>query len=378
MKNLKILVVGAGVAGLAVMNRLQAAGFSPILVEKAAKIRADGTALLLGVNAVSILNKMGLADKLAQNAVQLEAMIGLDMNGKLLARNDFSYMQQKTGFHTYGVHREFLSNLLLESLGNAPILTNKKLLRVENDATGAKAFFETGEIEEYDLIIGADGVNSPVRRSIFGDIAFRDSKQGCWRFVVDMPKDFKHQAIFEHLGLGKRAGYMPMNNQQLYGYFLLDNDQYQAETPPQQLLAHFQSFGQHWHTIAAAIDTQTKFIFNEIKDLSKICFAKGSVVLIGDAAHAVTPNMGQGAAMGLEDADVLADVLATESTLEDALSKFVKRRYKRVKEMRDISYFMGKINQAKSPLFCAVRNGFYKTIPTRFSSAQFLRTLLRW
>lgn len=88
-----------------------------------------------------------------------------------------------------------------------------------------------------------------------------------------------------------------------------------------------------------------------LKDLSQICIAKDRVVLIGDAAHAVTPNLGQGAAIGLEDAELLAYYLDTSESIQSALQAFEKRRYKRVEAIKNKSYIIGKIAQSSSPLF---------------------------
>lgn len=379
MKSQKILIIGGGIAGLSAMNRLESIGFAPMLVEKAADIRTDGTGILLGINAVSILSKMGLSDKLEKNAVKLSAMVGLDEKGKEIASNDLEYMETKSGFGTYAIQRETLSDMLLGSVNQANIITNKKVLKVENTEDKVNVYFEDGEMHTYDMVIGADGIHSLVRYSLFGDIKLRDAKQGCWRFITQRPNDFTEYAIFEHLGLGKRAGYMPTDNGKLYAYVLLDSDKYDKRSAQSNtnLVAQF-DFGGRWQKILPSITDDTKCVFNEIKDLSKICITKGRVVLIGDAAHAVTPNMGQGAAMGMEDADVLGEILSIEQDIEKALLKFKQRRYKRVKTIRDKSYIMGKMAQSSSRILSAVRNALYGALPTKLLTNDTLKTLGRW
>lgn len=113
MKNYKILIIGGGIAGLTAMNRLEAIGLSPILVEQAQSIRTDGTGILLGINAViNPLAKMGLADHLAQNAIKLSAMVGLDEKGDKIVVDDLAYIEEKSGFGTYGIRRDTLSKIL--------------------------------------------------------------------------------------------------------------------------------------------------------------------------------------------------------------------------------------------------------------------------
>lgn len=378
-RNEKILIIGGGIAGLTAMNRLEAIGFSPILSEKAQSIRTDGTGILLGINAVSILTKMGLADKLAQNAIKLSAMVGLDERGGKIASNDLTYIEEKSGLGTYGISRDALSKILLESINQANIITGKKVVHIANEENGVKVSFEDGEVHMYDLVVGADGIHSIARKSLFGDIPLRDAKQGCWRFIVEKPKGFTQNAIFEHMGVGKRVGYMPIDSGKLYVYVLLDSDKFDKNDIPNhtQLLEQFK-FGGLWKIISPAIIDKSKCVFNEIKDLSEICITKGRVVLIGDAAHAVTLNMGQGAAMGMEDADVLAEILSEKEEIKKSLTKFEKRRYKRVKMIRDKSYILGKMAQSNSRLLSAVRNAIFKTLPAKLLSNDTLKTLSKW
>ncbi len=378
-RNEKILIIGGGIAGLTAMNRLEAIGFSPILAEKARSIRTDGTGILLGINAISILTKMGLADKLVQNAIKLSAMVGLDEKGGKIAANDLAYIEEKSSFGTYAILRDTLTKILLESVNQANIITGKKVVHVANEENGVKVSFEDGEIRTYDLVVGADGIHSIARKSLFGDIPLRDAKQGCWRFITEKPQGFTQNAIFEYMGVGKRVGYMPTDGAKLYVYVLLDSDKFDKNDIPNhtQLLEQFK-FGGLWKIVSPAITDESKCVFNEIKDLSEIYITKGRVVLIGDAAHAITPNMGQGAAMGMEDADVLAEILSEKEEIKKSLAKFEKRRYKRVKMIRDKSYILGKMAQSNSRILSTVRNTIFKTLPAKLLSNDTLKTLSKW
>ena len=195
MQNLKIIIIGGGVAGLSAMNRLEAIGYAPILVEKAENIRTDGTGILLGINAVSILTKMGLSGKLQESGVKLSKISALDKKGKQIASSNLAYIEGKSGFATYAIQRDALSKMLLSSVNVSNIITNKKVVSVENMDGYANVLFEDGERGRYDLVIGADGIHSVVRRSVFGDIGLRDARQACWRFIAKKPESFTDTAV---------------------------------------------------------------------------------------------------------------------------------------------------------------------------------------
>lgn len=380
MKDKKILIIGGGIAGLTMMNRLEAIGCSPILVEKAENIRSDGTGILLGINATYVLTKMGLIEEIKDKAIRLSSMVGLDKNGNKIVANDLNYLEEKSGFATYGIGREELFNVLYENVNQNNIFTNKEIINVENIDNKVKVTCKNHKVEIFDLVIGADGINSIVRTSIFGKINFRDAKQGCWRFMVKIPENFNKNSICEYLGLGKRAGFMPIKNGILYCYVLLDSNKYNKNSLPkiEQLMEYFKDFDGDWKDISKEILKNQNYVFNEIKDLSQICIQKENIVLIGDASHSITPNLGQGAALGLEDAYILADIISSNKNIKDALKEFETKRYKRIKMIRDKSFMIGKVVQSSSIIFSKGRNAIYRLMPDKLLSNDTYKTLKIW
>ncbi len=143
-------------------------------------------------------------------------------------------------------------------------------------------------------------------------------------------------------------------------------------------MKNFEDFKGHWENISLEILKNQNFIFNEIKDLSQICIQKENIVLIGDASHAVTPNLGQGAALGLEDAFILADMLNSNLNIKDALKEFEEKRYKRVKMIRDKSFMIGKSVQSSSFIFSKIRNFIYRLMSDKFVTNDTFKTLKIW
>lgn len=377
MKQYKILIVGGGIAGLSAMRALENRGFSPELVEQSDEIRSDGTGILLGFNAVRFLEKLGLKSNIEDAGIKLSTMTAFDEKGEPVITSDLDYVQQKSGYPTYGIQRESLISILFQSVNQKHVQTGKKVTHITNMPHSVKVLFDDGNTEVYDLVIGADGIHSTVRESVFGKIPLRDAQQGCWRFIAKTPDDFTHLGIFEYFGVGKRSGYMPMKNGELYAYILLNANEYDLNNMPstEELLARCQEFEGDWQSISSALKQPLKTRFDAIKDLSQICIAKDRVVLIGDASHAITPNLGQGAAMGIEDAELLAYYLDTEDNVQNALEAFEHRRLNRVRTIRSKSYIIGKIAQSSSPLFCKLRNVFYRLLPTHLVAEDTLKTL---
>jgi 2-heptyl-3-hydroxy-4(1H)-quinolone synthase len=158
---------------------------------------------------------------------------------------------------------------------------------------------------------------------------------------------------------------------------LLDADKYDKNNLPsnEELLKNFDEFEGDWELISKAVLDSQKTVFNELKDLSTICLTKGNVALAGDAAHAVTPNLGQGAAMGIEDGYMLAKILKSSKTLDEALKKYENARFKRVKMIRDKSFMIGKLAQSSSRIFCFIRNMTYRAMPSSMLAKDTLKTL---
>ncbi len=379
MKNYKILIIGGGIAGLSAMRALERRGFHPELVEQSDTIHSDGTGILLGFNAVATLYELGLKNEIEAYGLELSTMTAFDEEGKKIVACNLDYVKEKSGYTTYGIAREDLIDILVSSINKKYLKIGKRVQSIVNTEHGVNVIFDDGSTSFYDVVVGADGINSTVRKSLFGEIPLRDAKQACWRFMAKTPANFNQNGIFEYFGVGKRAGYMPMKNGELYAYILLNENKYDREhiLNLDELLAMCQEFKGDWQLISPALTKASKVKFDMIKDLSQICITKGRVVLIGDAAHAITPNLGQGAAMGIEDAELLAYYLYFESNAHEALQAFAKRRVQRVQTIQTKSYMIGKIAQSSSPLFCKLRNSFYRLLPSRAIAEDTLKTLSR-
>ncbi|MGH2499104.1 MAG: FAD-dependent monooxygenase, partial [Candidatus Limnocylindria bacterium] len=232
-----------------------------------------------------------------------------------------------------------------------------------------------GSQADYDLVVGADGIRSAVRELAFGANPPRYAGYTCWRGVVKCPAGVDRQ--IEMWGRGRRFGLVPIGNGLLY-FFATKN------APPaepdslagrvERFRAGFAAFGGHVPDVLAQLERPDGLLRNDLEEVVQWPWARDRVVLTGDAAHASTPNMGQGAAMALEDAVVLADELA-KRPLAEALPAWVARRRRRALFIQTQSRRIGWMGQLEHPLACALRDLAVRALPDRLAARTLDRLL---
>ena len=223
-------------------------------------------------------------------------------------------------------------------------------------------------------MIASDGIHSVFRKKLLPQSLPRYAGYTCWRAVIEYaPENFDREETSETWGPGARFGIVPLSHNRLYWFATLNakaNDATLKAYAPNDLLRHFQSF----HQPIAHIIEQTKkeqLIWSDIIDLAPIKqFAFNNIVLLGDAAHATTPNMGQGACMAIEDAATLANCMVKNTTIEEAFSQFQAKRIGRTTKIVNTSWRVGRIAQWENPWLMRVRNVAIRSTPSRVAEQQ--------
>ncbi len=378
---MKVVIVGGGIAGLAAMQSLLKAGHQVNLIEKSSHLRAHGAGLMLGINAMKVLESLGLSAEVIKRGQSLAAMNIVDETGKLIGKSDNEWMALKTGYKTIGIDRGELHDVLSHGLVPGDIRLDVTISSLVQRNKKVIIRVNGGEDEEYDLLIAADGIHSPTRL-LTGDVSqLRYSGYTCWRFVVDRPPSIKAEQAYEYWGRGKRFGLVPIGNGRLYCFAtvntLLANGHYKnMDVGGFKVL--FSGFDDVVEDLLSGLSNDVQLIHGDLNDQLALCMQQGRVVFLGDAAHAATPNMGQGAAMALEDVEVLSECLAVEKRVDDALFAYEKRRAPRVKTIRDRSYMIGKVAQWESPLARRLRNALMRMMPQDGLSKELCKLLLKY
>ncbi len=378
---MKLVIVGGGIAGLAAMQSLVKTGYQVSLIEKSPHLRAYGAGLMLGINAMKVLESLDLSAEVIKRGQSLAAMNIVDETGELIGKSDNAWMEVKTGYKTIGIDRGALHDVLSNELAagdvrldatiSSLVQRNKKVIITVND----------GKDEEYDLLIAADGIHSSIRL-LSGDVSqLRYSGYTCWRFVVDRPPSIESEQAYEYWGCGKRFGLVPIGNDRLYCFATVNAsvaNYHYKNMDMDGFKALFSEFDDVVAGLLEGLSDDVQLIHGDLNDQLALCMQQGRIVFLGDAAHAATPNMGQGAAMALEDVVVLSECLTVEKTVDDALLAYEKHRTPRVKTIRDRSYMIGKVAQWELPLARRLRNALMRMMPQGGLSKDLCKLLLKY
>jgi 2-polyprenyl-6-methoxyphenol hydroxylase-like FAD-dependent oxidoreductase len=329
----RILIVGGGIAGLALARALRQHGLDSEIIERAAAWPASGTGLYLPGNGVRALGALGLADNVLARAVRMSHQRILDQAGRALAEVELSTFWGPVG-PCVGIHRGDLHRVLLEGAAGVPIRLGTTLTTLSQAHDGVNVAFSDGSTGTYDLVVGADGIHSSIRQLGFGEAHLRQLGQVSWRFLVDPCDAIKTWTAM----LGARRAFLaiPVGSNRLYCYadFLTAAKHDPTSRDLGRFRALFADFGEPVASILNALESFESIHFSPIEEIVVDPCVQGRVVLIGDAAHAMSPNMAEGASMALEDALVLTRMLSSHRSTVEALAAFSERRRPRIRRVR--------------------------------------------
>ncbi|MFY5897803.1 FAD-dependent urate hydroxylase HpxO [Acinetobacter pittii] len=337
---MNVVIIGAGMGGLTTGIALKKFGHQVRIFEQTEKILPVGAAISLWSNGVKCLNYLGLTDKIAKLGGQMDDLAYVDgLTGDVMTQFSLLPLIEEVGQRPYPVARADLQNMLMDEFGRDQIYLGKKMVSLEDKADYVEVHFADGSSTETDLLIGADGTHSLTRAYVLGQqVQRRYAGYVNWNGLVEISEDLAPaQQWTTYVGEGKRASLMPVADGKFY-FFLdvplpagLDNnrDEYKK-----LLKQYFVDWCQPVQQLIERLDPQ-KTNRVEIHDIEPFTqFYKGRVVILGDAAHSTTPDIGQGGCQAMEDAIYLARSLQINTLgLEDALRRYQNKRNERANEL---------------------------------------------
>lgn len=370
---MKATIVGAGIAGLTTAIALQQKGIEVEIFEAAPQIQPVGAGLALAANAMQAFYKLGIADAIIAKGRKLPSFSFYNHRGKLLNTTNSIELGKKYGIDNFTIHRAALHSTLLEQLGETPVYLSKKAVGFTQSGNVITLQFADGSSHITQCLIVADGINSPIRKQLIPHSLPRYAGYVCWRAVIDST-GFDWNETTETFGPKGRFGITPLADNLLYWYACTNtskNNQRYAAYTIDDLRKHFT--GYH-HPIKEILDRteNTALIYGPIIDLAPIDkFAFGNIVLLGDAAHATTPNLGQGACQAIEDAVVLADEMAKTTVYQNAFINFEQRRLERTRYVTLQSRRVGEVAQWQNPVLGWLRDKIMMNMPLSTKNKQF-------
>ncbi|WP_231887819.1 FAD-dependent monooxygenase [Fictibacillus phosphorivorans] len=366
-----VIVNGGGLGGLSVANALQQLGIQVSVYERATELKEMGAGIVLAANAIKALDKLGLGEKVRSLGSSVKKAEIRTWDGKLLVDLPVHKQAEQYGTYSYLIHRADLQNILYENLNSGTVFLGRKLVNKEQDTSKVRAIYEKKEVVEGDLLIGADGVHSKIRSLLIDSTPLRYSGFTAFRGIANFEDDrfpLEQGGGFEAWGHGRRFGYSHLGKGRIFWFAAINTPLATLKNSENKKMTALEYFKGWWGPIEAVIESteETNIITHEIFDRKPInSWSQGRTVLLGDAAHPMLPNLGQGGAQALEDALVLSrSLIKYPEDIEQALREYERIRIPRTTKVIRGSRAMARIMQLENPISIQVRNLLLRTMPT--------------
>lgn len=345
----RVLVVGGGIGGLSATIALRARGVTVDVVELNPKWDVYGVGILQPGNAIRALDALGLADQAIAAGFAMDGDRFHLADGTLLADNEHPRVLGPDYPGLNGITRPRLHEILTSTVkrSGADIRLGMTVSALTQRGDGVDVTLTDGSTGRYDLVIGADGINSLIRSLVFPDApAPQYTGQVVWRYNLPRPPEVDKLWMF--VGTDGKAGLVPLSEDLMYLLLVEKPPDDAPLRPPRDQLAtvlrqRLSEFGGMIARQRELITDADKVVYRPVEAVFVPApWYRGRVVLIGDAAHATSPHVGQGAAMAMEDSLVLAEEITGTTDTDAALSGFMERRYDRVRTIVDVSMQIGR------------------------------------
>lgn len=370
------VIIGAGIGGLTTAIALAQKGISVKVYEQADQLKEVGAGIWVAPNGLKIFEELGIAKDVLLAGKSLEKISIVDTNNKPVSVVESSKIKLKHHFGTIAIHRADLLKILANYIPIENIILNKKFKSYKQTENSIIAEFEDGTFVESDFLINADGIKSNARKQIQSTLNLRYSGQTCWRFVVDfdlLKNDENNMYEIWANAKGLRFGYSKINDKQVYVFITNyekagGTDNFTTlKSDLLKLCSCFQPIVKELITKCDEKDILRTDLF-DFKPISK--WTDGRMALIGDASHATTPNLGQGACQAIEDAFVIAEQLSFTDDIALGLKKFQEKRIKKATYITNTSWQFAKITNTSGWTKTIIKKAL-RLIPEFINQKQF-------
>lgn len=341
----KVIIVGGGIGGLTMGHVLARQGIETRIIEIGDRSERLGTGITLLGNALRALDALGLVDSCLAGGKGWDKVTMRDATGNLIVEQVVPRVWNPDRPGALGIMRPRLGRILEDhaTASGAKIDFKTHVTAVKQDADGVTVTLSNGETDRADLLIAADGVYSKIREMVFGE-SYKPYYvgQGVWRYTIPRHEAFEGFSLYR-IPDGPGVGALLLSDELCYLFFL-ENSKERLRIADGAALEHVRKL------LAPYTAPELVEAREEISPERHISYRpfdvlvvedtwhRGRVVLLGDAAHSLTPQMTSGGGMAIEDVLVLSQELAATDDLEVALRRYFERRYPRVRKVFDVGY----------------------------------------
>jgi 2-polyprenyl-6-methoxyphenol hydroxylase-like FAD-dependent oxidoreductase len=368
------IIIGAGIGGLTTAIALAKKGINVKIYEQAAEIKEVGAGIWVAPNGLKVYEELGIANDIISGGKTLEKISIVDLNFKPISVIDNDRIKEKHKFATVAIHRAALQKILASYIPSENIFLNKTFKSYSQFENKIISHFEDGTSVEADFLIGADGIKSKVRMHMqHQNLSLRYSGHTCWRFVTnfDLPEG-EEGNMYEIWSnqKGLRVGYSKINDKQVYVFitnFEKAGGKDDLKTIKPNLLNLCAGFPKIVRDLIHSCN-ESQIIRTDLFDFKSLSkWIDGRLALLGDAAHATTPNLGQGACQAIEDAHVIAQELSSSKDVVTGLFNYQKKRESKAKFITDTSWKFAQLTNT-SGLVKTLIKGLLRLTPDYITS----------
>jgi len=374
--NVDVLIQGAGIGGLTLAIALLQKGYTVRVVERTRGLSEIGAGIWMAANPMQVFDRLGFAEKITAAGWMVHRITLQDYNGEILQVADLSEVSRLFGFETVALHRSVLQRVLFEQLPSGVVVFGAEVKSLVQNKDSVSLQLTDSTSINAKVVVGADGIHSRIRQlaSLGGEKRYSGSSsyRAIARGTRLLSPELDHDA-YEVWGKGCRVGFSKINATDYYWYMTFDSAPEKSYSPEERKTHAeklFRGFFPQW--IGLLENTRVDEILQtDISDLKRLpTWSSGRISLIGDAAHAATPNLGQGGAMAIEDAYSLTHAFQQAGLNGQAFDLYEKQRRAKVDWTVSTSWSIGRICHFKNPVLRTLRNGILKKALSGHSEKQ--------
>ena len=367
---MKVAIIGAGIGGLTTAIALNQAGIDAEIFEAAPELKPVGAGIFMWSNAMQVFQHLGISEEVKLAGLEVDIAYVKDLRLKPISTFHIKEkISSRYGIGNFAMTRARLQEVLLRHIKSESLHLDKRLRHLDLQPDQVKLSFEDGATHDAEIVIAADGIHSVARKFVDGTCPPRYSGQTCWRGISHfrLPDAFRNQS-FEIWGdgAGLRFGFGQVKESEVYWFSTVCAPEGQKDQPGiiieslQKIYADFGSVvtGLINSTDPSSIHRSDLYDFPHIRN-----WWKGRLALLGDAAHATTPNLGQGGCQAIEDGWAIAHYLKIYPDPQKAFSAYQQYRYAKAKKVIDLSWTFNNFTNIRQPRLRTLRNSMLRSIP---------------